>query len=240
MDRNELDKALATFAQQVGALNGLNASAVLYGSAARGDWIPGRSDVNLLLVVDDTTPEALRRLTPVVTDWHTRGFLPPLIIGRGEWDRSVDVFPIEITDMQLSHRVLCGTDPVRAMVVDPADLREGVERELRGKLVRLRQAYVRFGESGVILGGFAATSVPTFFALLRCIAVLFGREPGRERRDTVRALAAELGADGEAAISIAEHRKEPDWNCSPELFVRYMDLVCKTVNLVDNFQRGDA
>jgi hypothetical protein len=239
MDSKMLGDALDTFTGQISALSGLNASAVLYGSAARGDWVPGRSDVNLLLLVDDTTPAALRRLTPAVTEWHSRGFAPPLIMGRTEWERSADVFPIEITDMQLSHRLLCGADPVTGVVIAPADLREAVEKELRGKLVRLRQAYVRFGDAGPILGGFALASISTYFALLRCLAVLSGRTPGRSPAETVAGAQESLRADAAVAVEIAGHRRQAEWNCTPEMFVRYLELVRRTVELVDNFQTGD-
>ena len=49
---NDLDQSLAG-----------RYSAVLYGSAARGDWVAGVSDINLLLVLDDTAPASLRGLT---------------------------------------------------------------------------------------------------------------------------------------------------------------------------------
>lgn len=239
MDRTQLDQSLGTLARTLGDLAGLNASVVLYGSAARADWVPGRSDVNLLVLVDDSSPPALRRLTPAVTEWHTRGFAPPLIMGRDEWQRSADVFPIEIADMQSGYRVLCGVDPVQGMAVDPVDLREAVEKELRGKLVRLRQAYVRFGDAGMILGGFALASISSYFAMLRCIAVLYHRVPGRDPKETVVALTSELGVDAGVAVEIAGHRREPEWHCPPDTFVRYLELVRRTVGLVDTFQNGD-
>ena len=239
MDRKLLDQSLDAFTTRLKGLTSLDPSAVLYGSAARGDWVAGRSDVNLLVLVDDTTPAALRRLTPAVTAWHSQGFAPPLIMGREEWRRSVDVFPIEISDMQLCHTVLCGTDPVLGMAVDPVDLREAVEKELRGKLVRLRQAYVRFGDAGAILGGFAVASISTYFAQLRWIAVLSRKAPGGSARETAAALGLELGPDAAIAVDIAEHRGQKEWNCSPDTFVRYIELVRRTVELVDHFQPGD-
>jgi hypothetical protein len=239
MDRTQLDQSLDTLARSLSGLTSLNVSAVLYGSAARGDWIPGRSDVNLLVLVDDTAPASLRRLTPAVTEWHSKGFAPPLIMGRAEWQRSADVFPIEITDMQLAHRILCGADPVRGIAVDAGDLREAVEKELRGKLVRLRQAYVRFGDSGQILGGFALASIATYFALLRCFAVLSGWAPGTTARETAAAVDSVLGADLGIAVEIAGHRGAPEWNCPPDTFVRYLELVRRTVELIDTFHIGD-
>ena len=238
MDRKTLDAALDTLTASLNELTGLSAAAVLYGSAARGDWVPGRSDVNFLLLLDDTSSAALLRLTPAVKEWHTKGFAPPLIMGREEWVRSADVFPIEITDMQLSHRMLCGIDPVQGVAVDPSDLREAVEKELRGKLVRLRQAYVRFGDSGQILGGFAVASISTYFAMLRCLAVLSHKTPGKTATETAASLAAELGGDAEVAVEIAKHRVDPEWHCPPDKFVSYLELVRLTVELVDNFQQG--
>ena len=240
MDRKLLDQSLDALTTRLRGLAPLNPAAVLYGSAARGDWVPGRSDVNLLVLVDDTTPTALRQLTPAVTAWHGQGFAPPLIMGREEWQRSIDVFPIEITDMQLSHTVLCGTDPVQGMVVDRSDLREAVEKELRGKLVRLRQAYVRFGEAGTILGGFAVASISTYFALLRCIAVLSRKAPGGSPAETAASLGMELGADAAVAVEIAGHRGQKEWHCPPDTFVRYLELVRRTADLVDNFQLGSS
>jgi hypothetical protein len=238
MDRGKLDTAIAALVHGLGG--GANPpSVVLYGSAARGDWIPWRSDVNLLLVVDDPSPAALTRLTPAVSAWHTAGFTPPLIIGRTEWDRAADVFPIEITDMRTAYQVLLGNDPVAGLSVDEGDLRRSVEAELRGTLIRLRQAYVRFSDIQKTLGGFATSSVATFLVLLRCTAVLLHREGGKEPADTVAVLAAELGEDARVVTEIAAHRREQEWNCPPEMFARYLEVVRRAVDLVDHIERGD-
>ena len=240
MDRGDLDTAILALITELGSRVGEGYSAVLYGSAARGDWIPGRSDVNLMLVVDDPSPAALRTLTPAVKAWHERGLTPPLVIGRSEWGRAADVFPIEITDMKLAYRVLHGADPVGGIAVRPGDLRRALESELRGKLVRLRQAYIRFGDLEVTLGGFATSSVPALLVLLRSSNVLLGRVPGETPKETISALATELGADAEAIVEIASHRRDREWLCPPATFARYLEAVRRAVDLVDHFQRGDG
>jgi hypothetical protein len=98
---------------------------------------------------------------------------------------------------------------------------------------------VRFGDAGAILGGFALASIPTYFALLRCLAVLSRKVPGTTAKETAAVLAPVLGADASVAVEIASHRAEREWNCPPETFVRYLELVRKTVELVDTFQTGD-
>ncbi len=239
MDRDELDKALDALVTQLDDATASGYSALLYGSAARGDWIAGKSDVNLMLVVADASPEALRALAPSIGAWHKRGLTPPLIIGRAEWDRAADVFPIEITDMRLAYRVLRGPDPVASVVVEPEELRRALESELRGKLVRLRQAYIRFGDVAVTLGGFATSSMPALLVLLRCINVLLGRAPGANPEETIAALSAELGPDAEAIVEIAAHRRDKKWQCPPATFARYLEAVRRAVDLVDHLQRGD-
>ena len=107
-------------------------SALLYGSAARGDYIPGRSNINLMLVIDQITPKVLRSLGRGFTGWRKAGREPPLVLSRTEWDRASDAFPIEITDMRTAYKVLRGADPLQGARVDPADLRKALERELRG------------------------------------------------------------------------------------------------------------
>lgn len=240
MDRAQLDKDLARLVDRLQQADSPGCSALLYGSAARGDWIASRSDVNLLLVVDDASPDGLRRLSPAVTEWHRAGHTAPLIIGRAEWSRSVDVFPIEMTDMQLAYRMLLGSDPLAGVRVAPADLRRALESELRGKMVRLRQAYLRFGESNVTLGGFATASIGQLLVLLRCTAVLLGRKPGTTAATAVAALADVLGDEAAVAVEIAGHRPDSEWNCPPATFVRYLEFVRRVVELVDNYQQGDA
>ncbi len=238
MDRKKLDTAIDALVASLGG-GATPPSVVLYGSAARGDWIPWRSDVNLMVVVDNPAPAELAKLTPAVTAWSEAGFTPPLLIGRSEWDRAADVFPIEITDMRTAYRVLLGSDPVATLAVDEADLRRSVEAELRGTLIRLRQAYVRFGDSMPTLGGFATSSVSTLLVLLRCTATLLHREPGKDPAETVAALAAELGSDGSVVVDIAAQRREKEWSCPPELFARYLEVVRRAVDLVDHIERGD-
>lgn len=238
MDRNQLDRACAALGAALAGIGQPKASAVLYGSAARGDWVPDRSDVNLLVVVDDPSPASLARLAPALDRWHADGFTPPLLVGREEWTAAVDVFPIEITDMQLSHRVLSGDDPLAGIEVRRADLRLALETELRGKLMRLRQAWVRFGNQAPTLGGFAVASVAEMLVLLRCTAVLMGRNPGLTPADTVQALAAELGPDGGIVAEIASHRPAGEWSCAPEQFCSYLEVVRRVVDLIDHFDTG--
>jgi len=98
--RDVADRVITPFLTQVDAALDGGYSAILYGSAARGDFVPGRSDLNLMLIVDDLSPRALAALSAPFAAWRESGYEPPLVIGRPEWQRASDVFPIEISDMR--------------------------------------------------------------------------------------------------------------------------------------------
>jgi hypothetical protein len=124
-------------------------------------------------------------------------------------------------------------------VVEPGDLRRALETELRGKLVRLRQAYVRFGEAAVTLGGFATSSVPALLVVFRCTNVLLGRAAGATPQETIAGLSADLGSDADVIVEIAANRRDLEWQCPPATFARYLEAVRRAVDLVDHIQRGD-
>ena len=138
---NDLDQSLAG-----------RYSAVLYGSAARGDWVAGVSDINLLLVLDDTSPASLRGLAQPFANWRKSGNAPPMVLSREEWAGAADAFPIEVTDILHAYKVLKGADPVAGMRVAPADLRTLLEHEFLGQAAaaapRLRGTRRRAGGAG--------------------------------------------------------------------------------------------
>lgn len=240
MDMTKRDKALDILIETLERELPGQFSAVLYGSAARGDWDAARSDINLLLVLEDASPTSLQRLMPAMRTWHDAGYTAPLLVSQAEWARSADVFPIELTDMRLAYRVLRGADPVAGLEVKESDLRRAVEAALRGKLIRLRQAYARFGESMPTLGGFASATVSELLVLLRCIVVLKRREPGITPATTIAALSDELGGARAALDEVASHRRDPEWQCTPKVFAEYVESVRRLVEVVDTHPTGAA
>ena len=120
-------------------------SAVLYGSAAAGDFVPETSNFNVLLVIDGLGLEELDALSTPVARWTSAGHRPPLLFARGQLQNSADAFAIELLDMQQSHRVLFGEDPLANITVKQEHLRLQLQRELNEKLLALREGYLLTG-----------------------------------------------------------------------------------------------
>src|SRR5262245_37369265 len=85
-------------------------SAALYGSLASGEYVPGQSDVNLLLVVRDARPEGLERAGPLLRAAAGQLRVAPFIATPEELRASADVFPIKFLQMRQRCELLAGAD----------------------------------------------------------------------------------------------------------------------------------
>lgn len=215
-------------------------AAVLYGSAARGDWHPDRSDINLLLVADALSPADLRGLGPALAALPAEWRSPPLLFTREEWARSVDVFPIELTDMILAHEVLRGVDPLQGVQPHPSQLRASLERELHAKLVRLRQGYALRAADPSALGAFATGTLGTILVLARATLVLLGRPVPANPAAVLQAFAEVTGAATAPLTELAGHRDEIEWSCPAPLFESYLESVAAASAFLDHHQPGVA
>jgi hypothetical protein len=158
------------------------------------------------------TPEALRRATRPLAGWPEELPLVPLFLSPAELAASTDVFPIELLDMRDRHRVLWGEDPLAALTVEETDLRRQLEAELRGKWLRLRQAYLRDTGDAEALRSLLRESLSTFQALFAAALRLRG-EPEPPRRAELFARAWEL-FDLDAGVlerAVAIKEGKPGW-----------------------------
>jgi hypothetical protein len=237
--RESIARVVEPFLAEADQALGQGYSAVLYGSAAREDFVPGRSDINLMLVMDEVTPSTLRSLARGFAGWRKGTQEPPLMLSRAEWTRATDAFPIEITDMRISYQVLRGADPLAGVRVDPVDLRKALEREFRGKLLRLRQGYATYAPDPAALGKLGLQSAATILVLLRGVLTLTGKPVPREPLEVATAAAASIGFEGEHLLHVVRHRVDREWRCQAAEFENYMKAVEDSARFVDQLQLGD-
>ena len=148
-------------------------SAALFGSAARGEWIDGVSDVNVLVLVDTIDAQLLVRGATTARSSVKRRVMP-LLMEQEEWRRAGDVFSIELADMKDAHVPLFGDDPVEHYAANHDNLRLQAERELRAKLLHLHSGMLLAGEDGKRLGQLLLHALPSFTTYLRAALRLAG------------------------------------------------------------------
>ncbi|HZT35545.1 MAG TPA: nucleotidyltransferase domain-containing protein, partial [Nitrososphaera sp.] len=156
------------FVERLKTVAGTNLESVLlYGSAASDEFHAEYSDVNVLCIVRELSASALHALAPAVNWWTKSKHPAPLIFTWEELNRSLDVFPIELIDMQRRHRVLHGADVLKTVKV-PLDLhRVQLEHDLRTKLLLLRQHYLSADGDNKKVMHLMLGSVSSFITLFR-------------------------------------------------------------------------
>jgi predicted nucleotidyltransferase len=227
------------FLRECDRLLGRGYSAVLHGSVVRGEYVEGWSDVNLLLVLESATPDVLGALTTPFAFWAKADQPPPLLLSRPEWRRAADVFPVEITDIRGAYTVLRGDDPLADVSVRPADLRAALERDLRGRLLRLRQGFVALAADPGALAGLARSTAPSFVVLLRGVLVLAGAQVPPTRPDVATTAGLVTGFQAAHVVQILTHLGDGEWSCTPDCFAGYIAAVESAVRYVDNLTIGD-
>lgn len=211
-------------------------SVVLYGSAVTGERVEGRSDYNVLVVLNQITPGDLRAAHPVVEQWHKQGNPLPLYFTREEMMRASDVFPIEFLDMSRAHRVLYGPDPFDGLNIPHSNLRHQLEYELRGKLIRLRELYIPTSHDAERLSALMADSLTSFAVLFRHVLRLLGEEPPLTKRETIIRLSERVRLDATPFVNVLELR-EPGKKLSPdqatEYFTAYLAAIEAMIRRLD-------
>ena len=215
------------------------ASVVLYGSAARGEYREGVSDLNVLVLLRSTGAATLRRGAALARAWGDAKNPPPLVMGEREFQGSGDVFPIELADMRDAHVLLHGADPFADLVIRPADMRLQLERELKSAHIRLRTRYLTDAGDAARFEPVLVKSLSTFLVMFRTLLRLEGEDGVRDPEAVVRATAGRVGFDPAPVLAIVGARSgaakldaRPD---SPAV-TGYLDAVAEVVRYVDRFE----
>lgn len=188
-------------------------AASLFGSAARGEWLEGISDVNVLVLVDRIDTTLLAAASPAAQAAVGHG-VTPLLMEYDEWTRAADVFCIELADMRDASITLVGDDPVAGIDSDRTGLRLQAERELRAKLLHLHAGMLLAGDDRARLGQLLLHALPSFATYLRAALRLADRPVPGLTPDLIAAGCALISADPAAFSAVLEARRagrlEPD------------------------------
>jgi len=201
MDMQELVRQLALlYGDELAAV-------VLYGSAATGEQIPGRSDTNVLVLVERLDLDRLTRESAVARAWSAAGNPPPLTLTLAEWHGSADVFPMEYADILERNRVLHGALPLEGIRVDREHLRLQAEQQALGKLLQLRQGVLAAGPGARERSELLAASLSTFLTIFRAVLRLAGERPPPDAVAVTERTAALAGFDPEPFVRVLRHAR---------------------------------
>ncbi len=114
-------------------------SCCVYGSAVRGNSIEGVSDINLLVILNQSTAAAHQAVARAIGE---QKIIDPFVLARRGFERSVRAFATKFASIQRNYRVLFGADPLAGLKVD-AELEKFLcEQSIRNLRLRLVYAFI--------------------------------------------------------------------------------------------------
>jgi predicted nucleotidyltransferase len=211
-------------------------SLVLYGSAAAGSYIKGKSDINMMVVLTDVGMSRLADILDTVKYWKKSHVAVPLVLTKQFIESSLDSYPIEFLNMKNSHVLIYGENILDQLSFNPLDLRLQIEREFKGKLILLRQGYLEAEGKARQLKLLISKSFTAFISIFNALLYLKHDSAPTDRRATINELTRVLKIDAEVFLQCADV-KEGKNNLSGEdvisLFTKYIQEVEKICNIVD-------
>lgn len=211
-------------------------SLILYGSAAGGFYVKGKSDINLLAVLTSAGMVKLGDLSDTVQTWKKSRVAVPLVMTKKFIEDSLDCYPIEFLNMRNSHILIYGEDVLDALKFKPENLRLQIERELKGKLILLRNGYLEAGGSARQLKQLIGRSLTAFISIFNALIYLKQESAPHNRRDTIREMAKIFTLDAGVFLSCADIKEGIDKFSGKEVedvfkrYLREVENICDTVN----------
>ena len=215
-------------------------SIILYGSGAGKDYVPGKSDLNLLITLTDRGIEWLDRVLETVGRWRKRNVAVPLFMTRSDLTGSQDAYPIEFLNMKRIYIVVTGEDVLAPIAFDPRHIRLQLERELRGKLLHLRSGYLATEGKTRKIRELIGVSLTAFVSLFGALLYLKNLQIPKGKRDIITAGSGAFGVDAAVFLKCEEIRGRTDRFSSAEVQAVFRDYLREVGRLCEMIDRMDV
>lgn len=208
----------------------------LYGSATGEDYRPGKSDINFMVVVSEEGIEFLDQAFSIVKKWRKRNVAIPLFLTEAYIETSMDVFPIEYLNFKRNYILVFGKDILKDLTFKEEFIRLQCEREIKGKLLLLREAFLESYGKARALRSVVVLSLSAFIAIFEALLYLKGEEIPKEKRDIIKVTAGLFELDGsifEKLLDIKEEKIKLGDTEITKLYKGYLKEVRMLSKLVD-------
>ncbi|MBU0683465.1 MAG: hypothetical protein ABIH85_06130 [Candidatus Omnitrophota bacterium] len=212
-------------------------SVFVYGSVTGQDYHSKTSDINVAVVMEDTSLSTLSPILKTVKKIRSAKITAPLFLTPSYIKMSLDTFPVEFSTMKDSRCVLAGDDILAGISVKNEDLRAECEYQLKGKILTIRQAYLeqalnKKGVEWLVKESFRGL-IPVFQSLLK---IKLGTSAPKSKKEILGKLAEVFDIDTAPFLEIL-HDQENDGKIGgkdAKLFLNeFLDTLQKLTETVD-------
>jgi len=209
----------------------------IVGSAVISDYNEKLSDINSVVVLKKMDLQFIMFLAPLGKKYGKKKIAAPLVMTPEYIDRSLDAFPIEFLDFKRLHKTVYGHDLLKDLQITTPNLRLQCEREIKTKLIGLRQEYLSSLGRKKLIAAVLVRSFTGSMALFRAMITLLGKEPPVPRAEVIRMLGSATGIDigiFEKLLMLKADLLNPSEQELASFFERYYNALEATGKIIDD------
>jgi len=204
---DQLKEVIKEFTADINELFAQEAEAIiLFGSAATEEYIPKKSDVNFLVCLTEQGIERIDSVEKKVKNWQKKSISLPLFLTQSYIQASLDSFPIEFFNMSQTYQVIQGKDILKDLKFNKKDIRLQCERELKGKLLSLREGFILTRGKKKKMSQLINESMVTFTSIFKALLFLKDSEVPVKKSDVILSMCRDFDLDESVFSVLLAHR----------------------------------
>lgn len=214
-------------------------SICVYGSATGPDYVKGKSNVNIALVVDRIDQALLDAIHKVFLWGRKHAIVAPLVLTREYIESSVDTFPIEFLEIKTSGVVVCGENYFQDLAFKNENIRHECEFQARSAFLRVQQAYLEIGRDRKGIERLLHTSMNSIIPLLRTLIRFKGLKPPTGKIDLVRMLPEAVPIETDVLLEILRDKAGDEKigkKRASEIIGPYLQTLQSVIEEIDKLQ----
>ena len=215
---------------------------IVYGSAARGEFLQGYSNINVLVVLEHITQPVLQRWSGIHKQWAREKIIAPLFLTHKDLRQSSDVFPLEFLDIKECHVLLEGSDPFPELHVNSTNLFFQCRQEMHGNLLRVRQCYVEGWAKVEAIQTLLPISLTALLPCFRGLYRLLDRPSNMKSPEVLDELNTTLDLDPSVFLEVWHLKRglsTPGKHELPKLLERYLTGLGQLVDRIDSMKHEE-
>lgn len=206
-------------------------SILVYGSAAGVNYNHGVSNINFAVIVKNLDFSVLKQSLGLIKSGRKHKIATPLFLTRDYILNSLDVFPVEFSEIKEQHKVIFGEDVFKDLDIPIKDVRLLCEQQIKGKLLHLRQAYLDIGDDPSVLKNFLLTVLNDLIPVFRQLIILKGQKPVGQKEEMLECLAGIFTLDKEPFLAVLRDKNRKILISSHQVEAYFQNFLNQLENL---------
>jgi hypothetical protein len=206
-------------------------SVIMYGSALSHEYVQGKSEVNILVVLTDASIEVLHKSIEVNKRWLKRGIAIPSFMTPHFIKSSINSWPVKFVNIQCNYKILYGDDLIKNCAINRENIRRQCDRDLKEMVLHLKTEYLKASGQKTQLLKVLEFTLERLFPLFRAILVLNDRKIPSSRSEVITSI-EDIFCIGSSVLSdiFLQKCRNCEFEKSFDEFVKIVDMMVQYID----------